>query len=285
MIAPALQTCRARDLLALAEAELAAVSETPRLDAELLLAECAGITRAAVIACPERVLDADQTARLEAAVARRQAGEPLAYILGRKEFYSLMLAVTPDVLVPRPETELLVEAALGRIAAGRCRVLDLGTGSGAIALALKHERPDLAIVAVDASAAALDLARANAATLGLEIDFRLSDWFSSLSGESFDLIVGNPPYVPTEDPHFERGLAHEPRAALDGGADGLDACRAILGDAGRFLARGGQLILEHGHDQRAALVALAAAHGFELAAAIDDLAGTPRVACFRRSNA
>ena len=272
----------AADWITWAEARIGPVSEASRLEAELLLAESAGIGRSSVMAHPERRLSAGQASRFEAAVERRSSGEPMAYIVGSREFYSLPLSVGPDVLVPRPETETLVETALERLRRPAARVLDLGTGSGAIALALKHARPDLEITAVDCDEAALEVARANAARLDLGIRWLRSDWFSAVAGQRFDAVVSNPPYVASEDPHFDSALAFEPRLALDGGADGLDPCREILRRAGGCLVSSGWLLLEHGFDQRAALVGLAAASGFELEAAVDDLAGLPRVVCFRR---
>src|SRR5690606_5841786 len=212
-------------------ARLEAVSDTPRLDAEVLVAHVAGATRAAVLAFPERSLDADAARRLDALLERRAAGEPLAYLVGEREFYSLALAVSRAVLVPRPETEHVVEAALARIAdVAEPHVLDLGTGSGAIALAIKHERRDASVVGVDASREALEIARANGERLGLAVDWRLSDWFDALRGRTFRAIVCNPPYLASDDPHFAR-LGFEPRAALDGGPDGLDAIRRVLDGA------------------------------------------------------
>ena len=266
----------AGDLVAWAAAELRAVTSAARLEAEILLAESAGLSRAAIMAHPERNLGRSEAARLAAAVARRSRGEPIAYITGRKEFWSLSLAVDARVLVPRPETELIVEAALARLPAAGARVLDLGTGSGAIALALKRERPAAAITAVDLSPEALAVARANGARLGLDVDWIESDWFEALGDARFELIVSNPPYVASGDLALS-GLGAEPGLALDGGGDGLDACRRILGAAERHLAAGGWLLLEHGHDQREALAALARAAGFVVEAALDDLAGLPRV--------
>jgi len=270
----------AAELMAWAEDELMSVTDTARMEAELLLAEVAGIGRAAVIAQPQRRLSFEQVSRLEAVVARRSRGEPLAYIVGCKEFYSLRLSICPDVLVPRPETETLVDAVLQRRLQAGTKVLELGTGSGAIALALKNERPDFDITAVDCDAAALAVACANAADHNLDIRWLQSDWYAAVAGQRFDLVISNPPYVPSLDPHFEQGLAHEPRVALDGGEDGLDAYRAIFGDAGNHLVPGGWLLLEHGFDQRQAVTDLAVASGYRLDAGIDDLSGLPRVACF-----
>jgi release factor glutamine methyltransferase len=261
-------------------AELRAVSDTPALDAELLLAAAAGVGRSTVLAYPERALEADAVARFRALVARRAAGEPLAYVLGRREFHSVTLGVGPAVLVPRPETELLVEHALAvcgpRAPRVRRRVLDLGTGSGAIALALKEARPDLMLTAVDKSSEALEVARANGRLLGLDVEWIESDWFGALGGRRFDVIACNPPYVATEDPHFGGPLRFEPRLALDGGPDGLEAIRAVVDAAPRHLERGGWLVLEHGYDQRSDVLDLAAAAGFDPAGAHADLAGRDR---------
>lgn len=269
-------------LVAWAQARLERVSETARLEAEVLLAESAGSSRAAIMAYPERRLSEAEAARLAAGVARRSRGEPLAYIVGCKEFYALMLGVTADVLVPRPETELLVDAALSQRPRPGARVLDLGTGSGAIALALKSERADIDVLGVDCSGRALEVARRNAAALGLDVRWRRSDWFDALAAERFDLIVANPPYVTRRDLAREPALAHEPRRALDGGIDGLDAYRAILPEAGSHLVSGGMLLLEHGFDQRDRIGELAAAHSFSVVIALDDLSGRPRVLGLRR---
>lgn len=197
-------------------------------------------------------MPAPARARFEALLARRQAGEPVAYLLGRQGFWSLELEVSPATLIPRPETELLVELALARLPAGQSlRVADLGTGSGAIALALARERPQAHVVATDASAEALTVARRNAARLGLgRVEFRDGDWLVPLAQERFDLIASNPPYIEQDDPHLAQGdLRFEPPAALASGADGLDAIRVIVRDAGRHLHPGGWLLLEHGWNQ------------------------------------
>lgn len=267
---------QARTLLAWAERELRRVSDSARLDAELLLADSAGIARAAVIAHPERFVGETEARKLAAAVARRSRGEPLAYITGRREFYSIDLSVDASVLVPRPETELLVEHALVGLPAENASVLDLGTGSGAIALAIKRERAGCEVVGVDVCASALAVARANAARLGLDVQFLESDWFAALDGKGFDAIVANPPYVASGDPAFA-GLVHEPRRALDGGPDGLDAYRQIFARAPAHLKAGGALLVEHGADQRAALTDMAPAAGLAVAAIVDDLAGLPRL--------
>jgi release factor glutamine methyltransferase len=271
----------ARDLVAWAGARLAPVSDCARLEAELLLGTAAGLDRASIMAHPERRVASSEAAWLLAAVDRRSRGEPLAYILGRREFYSLDLAVDAGVLVPRPETELLVERALASEPAPGARVLDLGTGSGALALALKCARPDFAVLGTDCSPQALAVARRNGTALGLDVTWLQSDWFAALGGQQFDLIVSNPPYVRSDDSHFATALRHEPRLALDGGEDGLDAYRAILGEAAAHLTGNGVVIFEHGFAQREALTELAAACGFTRTDAVADLAGLPRAAVFR----
>jgi release factor glutamine methyltransferase len=268
------------DWAAWAEALLDPVTDIPRLEAELLIAESSGLGRASIIAHPDRVLNPDVASLLEALVTRRASGEPLAYIVGKKEFYSLSFSVGPAVLVPRPETETLVDAALERIPRDDAKVLDLGTGSGAIALALKHERPDLDVTAVDIDPAALEIARANAKAMGLAVNWLRSDWFAALGDQRFDLIVSNPPYVASDDAHFDQGLDYEPRIALDGGKDGLDAYREIFEHAKAYLAPNGLLLVEHGFDQREAVATLARSVGLRLETGIDDLAGLPRVAGF-----
>jgi release factor glutamine methyltransferase len=256
------------------------VSDSARLEAELLLAESVGIRRAAVLAYPERELTLEQALQFERTVSRRSRGEPLAYIVGRKEFYSLDLRVQPEVLVPRPETEVLVDAALARLPASEASVVDLGTGSGAIALALQRERPGLEITGVDRDAAALNVAQQNAAALGLDVEWVQSDWLSELGGRRFDVIVSNPPYVASGDPRM-LALTYEPRMALDGGADGLDAYRAIFRQAKEHLAPDGWLIVEHGFNQRDAVTDLAKLLDYSIVEQIDDLTGLPRVACIR----
>lgn len=266
-------------LVAEAVPELApALRAAARREAERLLAHCAGLAPSTVLAFPERPVGTESAAAFRTAVARRAAGEPLAYITGRREFYSLSLSVTPEVLVPRPETETLVDAALERLPAGSpATVLDLGTGSGALALAIAHERPTLSVTGLDRDPAALAVARSNAARLGLDVRWLSSHWFAAVAGERFDLIVANPPYVASGDAHFSGPLRFEPRLALDGGSDGLEAYRAILAGAREHLHGTGLLVLEHGFDQRAAVTALASEQGYAIAFVREDLAGLPRV--------
>jgi release factor glutamine methyltransferase len=247
-------------------------------EARLLLAAASGFSEASVLAFPERDLPQEIAERFAAFVERRAGGEPVAYILGRKEFYGLELAITPAVLIPRPETELLVDIALERRPAS---LLDLGTGSGAIAIALKRHLPAARIVASDASAAALEVARRNCTRHGVAIELRHGRWFEPLAGERFEAIVCNPPYVAVGDRHLAQ-LPHEPRLALEAGADGLEAIRLIAREAPAHLLPGGWLLLEHGEGQHAAVRALLQAAGLETEAGWPDLAGIPRVAGGRR---
>ena len=271
------KTCSLGGLVADAARALSTVSATPRLDAELLLAHAAGVGRTTVIAFPERETSNDVAARFRALLARRLDAEPLAYITAVKDFHAISVRVTPDVLIPRPETECLVDEALAIIdARPDCSVLDLGTGSGAIALAIKRARPSAVVTAVDASASALAVARANARSLDLDIRCLESDWLGNLDSERFDLIVCNPPYVPSGDPVLDSELRHEPRQALDGGSDGLDAIRIVLNEALAHLAPNGALLIEHGHDQQADVMALARERGYRTLAARRDLSGLPR---------
>ncbi|HEY3696247.1 peptide chain release factor N(5)-glutamine methyltransferase, partial [Phenylobacterium sp.] len=218
-------------------------------EARILLAEASGFSQAAIVASQERALASEVEDRFRQFIEKRKAGEPVAYIVGHKEFYGLDLAVNPAVLIPRPETELLVDLALKRPFRS---ALDLGTGSGAVALALKKHRPNAQVVGVEASAAALVVAQRNATRLDLEVDFRHGLWFEPLAGRRFDLIVANPPYVAEGDPHLP-DLRFEPRTALVSGADGLRAIRQIAGAAAGHLETGGWLLLEHGLGQDAAV--------------------------------
>ena len=199
---------------------------TVALDAQLLLAHALGLERWRLTANPQLAVRATQRARYSELLERRRAGEPLAYLTGRREFWSLDLTVSPDVLVPRPETELVVERALALRSAPAARVADLGTGSGAIALALASERPRWQVVATDASLAALAVARSNAQALGLVLEFRHGDWYAPLAGDGFDLLLSNPPYVAADDPALQ-ALRHEPRMALTPGADALECLRSL----------------------------------------------------------
>ena len=269
-------------------------SGLPRLDAQVLVSAVLGWSRAQQLAHPEYALRGTALERLDALAARLRAGEPLAYVLGEREFYGLMFRVTPDVLIPRPDTELLVELALQKLDAlpppSTPRVLDMGTGSGAIAVALAHARARTEVWALDASASALAVAQANAWRLlspqraAGAIRFVQSDWFSALRHDSnaaprFDCIVSNPPYVAQHDPHLP-ALRHEPALALTGqrpSADGLDDIRHIIAQAADFLHDSGWLLLEHGFDQADAVRALLTVHGWRAVFSARDLAGIERI--------
>lgn len=253
-------------------------------DAELLLAHMLGRPRSWLYAHGNDELAADEVARFEALLARRIAGEPVAYLLGTRGFWRFDLQVGPATLIPRPETELLVELALARLPTDRvARIADLGTGSGAIALALAYERPRARVVATDASADALAIARGNAAALALDnIEFRHGDWFAPLAGGRFDLVASNPPYIAEADVHLDQGdLRHEPRAALASGTDGLDAIRILARDAPAHLRPGGWLLLEHGWEQGAAVRALLSAAGLVEVETARDLGLRDRVSLGR----
>lgn len=247
-------------------------------EARLLLAAATGFSEASVLAHPERQLPFQVETSFFEMTRRRAAGEPVAYILGRKEFYGLDLTVSAAVLVPRPETELLVDLALARKPAS---VLDVGTGSGAIALAIKRHLPAARVVASDASAAALEVARRNSVRFGLDIELRHGRWLEPVAGERFEAIISNPPYVEAGDPHLA-GLRFEPRFAVEAGADGLDAFRVLAREAPRHLLPGGWLLLEHGAGQHEAVRGLLEAAGLETAASWPDLAGIPRVSGGKR---
>ena len=269
-----------RELLADAARQLIPVSDTPRLDAEILLAAALNRPRSYLFTWPERLPEPEQAACFAAWLQRRLTGEPLAYLLGRREFWSLELDVTPDTLIPRPETELLVELTLQHLPADRpVAVADLGTGSGAIALALAMERPQARIVATDCSAAALAVARRNAQRLGINhVQFRQGDWYQPLAGERFDLIAANPPYIAADDGHWQRGeLRFEPKIALVAGINGLDALRIIIDQAPLYLKAHGWLWLEHGYDQGEIVSMLLRERGYVAVSDYCDSAGISRV--------
>jgi release factor glutamine methyltransferase len=274
---------------ALAEARARGIAP---LDAQLLLARLLATTRTRLIAYDERPLTRAESTQWSEWLERRLADEPLAYLLGEKEFHGLVLEVDRDVLVPRPETELLVDWAGEAIAAraanrtvaaerGPTRVVDLGTGSGAIALALKQAHPLSDVIASDVSAPALAVARRNAERLGLAIEVVEASWWQGLEGRGFDIAVANPPYIAAGDPHLA-ALRHEPAIALTPGGDGLDALRAIIAGAAGPLVPGGWLLLEHGFDQAAAAREMLAAAGFTALETRRDLAGHERATGGRR---
>jgi release factor glutamine methyltransferase len=250
------------------------------VDARVLLQHVLGVGHAYLIAHSERVLTSSETEAASSLFFRRLQGEPVAYLIGRREFFGRDFFVSPAVLIPRPETELLVEMALERIASlARPRVLDLGTGSGCVALTLAQERINASITAVDISDAALRVAQANRQKLtAANVEFLIGRWFDALGERRFDIIVGNPPYVSSGDPHLETGdVRFEPRAALAAGPDGLNDLTHIITAAQDHLAPGGWLLLEHGWDQADAVAALLTDAGFEEAFLARDLAGQPRV--------
>ncbi len=255
-------------------------SDSPRLDAEVLLAHVLGKSRTWLLAWPEREIDAQPAGRFATLIAQRAAGKPVAHLTGQREFWSLELAVDDTTLIPRPETELLVERALAWIPdAAQGLVADLGTGSGAVALAIASERPGCFVLATDIHCASLQLARRNAARLAVRnIGLVCGDWLAPLAARSLDLVVSNPPYVADADPHLEHGdVRFEPRRALTAGADGLDAIRVIAQAAGDALKPGGRLLLEHGPDQAGAVRSLLRGAGFTDLSTFADLGGRPRV--------
>lgn len=255
-------------------------SGLPRGEAELLLSTVLGCERAHLVANADDGLESSNARAVQAWFARRRDGEPISYITRRREFYGLALSVDPGVLIPRAETEHLVDLALERLPGGSsAHVLELGTGSGAIAVALASLRPGLKITAADVSEAALRTARRNAIEHAVEIEFVRSDWFESIEPGPFDVVVSNPPYVAAADPHLELGdLRFEPRLALVGGDDGLACLRKIAEGARRFLRGGGALLLEHGYDQGKTCPAMLAELGYAEVSDHPDLAGLPRVA-------
>ncbi len=254
----------------------------PASEARALLAAVLRTSRENLIAHPELPVDAPAQQTYEALVARRLTGEPLAYLLGEKEFYGRPFRVTPDVLVPRPDTETLVEVALACLrGCAAPRILDLGTGSGCVAITLQLERPDAAVTATDVSAAALAVARANAQSLKADVTFLQGDWFGALApGATFDLIVSNPPYVAAADPHLA-ALRHEPGLALTDGGDGLRCLSILIAGARAHLRAGGWLVLEHGYDQAAELTLRMRDAGFREVSVYRDAGGQTRVTAGR----
>ncbi len=272
-----------RELLARGRRVLAALGETAAMEAELLLAVASGHSRARLVAFPEMPVEMQAARHFEALLARRAATEPFAYITGQQEFWSLTLEVSPAVLIPRPETELLVEWALQLLPANQTpSVLDLGTGSGAIALAIKKERPHADVCACDRSPAALAVAAENAHQLNLPLRLLAGSWFAPLSGMTFDLIVANPPYVADGDAHLH-ALGHEPQSALVAGADGLEDLRHIIAEAAAYLRAGAHLLLEHGCQQAEAVTQLLRQAGFSDVQTRADLAGLPRASGGRKA--
>lgn len=268
-----------------AGATIAALQARPLLeplDNRILLCHALGLSRVSLITQSERALSEAEAARLSALVERRLQGEPIAYIVGQREFFGLPFEVSEAVLIPRPDTELIVELALDRLPPSG-RVLDMGTGSGAIAVALAHTRPDAAVTALDVSEQALAVARRNAAANGATVAFLSSDWYSALAAQTFDLIVSNPPYIASGDRHLSEGdLRFEPVAALTDHADGLSALRTIAAGAPAHLAPHCWLLMEHGYDQAEAVRSLLSGQGYTEVQSWRDLSGIERVSGGRR---
>lgn len=262
-------------------------SALPAAESRILLSHALRAERAWVVAHgPDRLPD-DQAQSVRALFARRRAGEPVAYITGEREFFGLSLQVSASVLIPRPETEIVVEQSLALMAGrGAPKVLDLGTGSGAVAVAIARARPDARVWASDASAAALAVASGNASRHSVAVRVVQCDWFAALAGEEFDVVASNPPYVAVSDPHLAQGdLRFEPAAALHGGPDGMACIRRIAAEARRHLSPGGWLVMEHGWDQGPACVGLLIGLGYTEVADFPDLSGQPRVCLGRFDSA
>lgn len=260
--------------------QLAMVQDSARIDAEVLLCYTLRRTRSYLLTWPEKPLTARQWRFFQRLIKRRRQGEPVAYLTGEREFWSLPVKVTRDTLIPRPETELLVECALALITTDQAlRIADLGTGSGAIALAMASECPQAEILAVDKSTAALRVAAENAAALAItSISFYHGNWLSGYEGQAFDIIIANPPYVRSGDPHLDQGdLPYEPRHALIAGPEGLEAIEPIIRQGRQHLQAGGWLLLEHGHDQQTAVIDLMRQHGYQMVSGLNDLAGNARI--------
>lgn len=259
------------------------VTGVDAIDVELLLTKVLNITRANLKAYPERELSPEEQTTFTSLLDRRIKGEPIAYLIGHKEFWSLDFVITPDVLIPRADTELLVEIALEMLEGKKnLRVLDLGTGSGAIALSIASERPDITVVATDLSAEALQIAKLNAKHFHLtNVEFALGNWFDAIANEAnpiFDMILSNPPYIAKFDPHLSRGdLRFEPNKALVAGLEGMDDLRLIIDQAAKYLAIGGALLVEHGYDQEKSVTEEFLQAGFDNITTYKDLSGIPRV--------
>ncbi len=269
-----------RQQLAWATALFEAISDSARLDSEILLAHCLAQNRSYLMTWPERELAAGQLECFHALVQRRLEPQPVAYLVGSREFYSLQLETTPATLVPRPETELLVEKTLQLVAAIQSpSILELGTGTGAIALALKTHCPDCRVSATDFNHETLEVARRNADQHHLQVEFLQSDWYQSLAADQrYDLIVSNPPYIAANDPYLSSGdLPAEPRHALCSGDSGLEALEIIIHGAGDHLHPGGWLVLEHGYDQQQEVQRLLSGQGFDQVETFNDFNDLPRV--------
>ncbi|MGB1008534.1 MAG: peptide chain release factor N(5)-glutamine methyltransferase [Thiolinea sp.] len=273
---------RVTELLREYSQRLETISDSPRLDVEILLAHCLNKPRSFLYTWPEHRPAEEQFAEFNTLITQRLSGQPIAYLTNQREFWGLMLKVTPDTLIPRPDTELLVEAALQQFQPDQAlSILDLGTGSGAIAIALASEFPAAHIIATDKSTAALAVAQENALQhYQHNIQFIESDWFSAVPDKSFDLILSNPPYIAEYDPHLTRGdVQFEPLTALTSGHDGLDDIRHLISCSQQFLRPQGVFMLEHGYDQASAIRCLLEQEGFNHITCLQDLAGNDRVSC------
>ncbi len=264
--------------------DLLRFTDNPLLEAQLLLAKVLGCERIKLITWPEQAVSEEQTAFYRALIERRLLREPLAYIIGTKEFWSLNLKVNSHVLVPRPDTELLVETVLAQLPKEKLTILELGTGSGVIACALAHERPTWQVFATDISSDALTVATENAKALQLfNISFMQSNWFEAIPQQAVAAIISNPPYLSHHDPHLKEDLLHEPQSALVSGITGLEAYEAIIANAQDYLVPGGLLAFEHGYEQATAIQQLLIKAGYIEVLTVTDLAGLPRVTFARKS--
>jgi release factor glutamine methyltransferase len=265
--------------------ERLANSESPRRDAEILLGHVTGKSRTYILAFDETTLTTEEGAQLETLLSRRVNGEPVAHLVGMREFWSLPLEVTPATLIPRPDTECLVEQALDRLPESPCDILDLGTGTGAIALALASERPDCRVTAVDFVADAVALATRNACSLGINnVTIAQSNWFSALEGKTFGMIVSNPPYIDEQDPHLAEGdVRFEPLSALVAADEGLADLAHIIQEGRRFLLPGGWMLLEHGWKQGPAVRELYIQAGYDEVETCRDYGGNERLTVGRRN--
>lgn len=261
--------------------------DSPLLDAELLLCHTLDVNRSYLFTWPEKELTTHQYEQFQQLIEQRLTHQPIAYILGNKEFWGLDLQVSSDTLIPRADTETLIEATLALKPANinQCKILDLGTGTGAIALALKHECPNSEITAVDFSLGALEVAKKNAINNQLNVNFLHSNWFSALTAKDFDIIVSNPPYIEENDQHiFQGDVQFEPRSALTSGKDGLDDIRLIIDQAWSFLKSDGWLVIEHGYNQAQVMQQLFSDKGYQHYQLHKDLAGNPRISLAQKTS-
>lgn len=267
-------------LLAAAAQQLATTSETALLDAEVLLCHCLNKNRSFLRAWPEHQPTVEQAKHFLALIEQRQQGMPVAYLTGIREFWSRSFSVSPDVLIPRPDSELLIELSLERLPSDRsCKIIDLGTGSGILAITLAAERPSATVIATDISAAALSMAQQNAKQLNTDnVRFLLSHWFDTVADTDFDLIISNPPYIADNDPHLGQGdVRFEPKTALISDEQGLKDIRLLAEQARRHLKHNGHLLIEHGYNQQAQVQAIFKNFNYRQVTTHNDLSGNPRV--------